>query len=126
MRPVVALALPLLLVSAFAACKSAEESSAPPLLVPEASKTRPGAPADAPRTVALVLATIANPLFVFMEKGARRAESELGIRLRVTAAPYGISRRPGGRTFSSPRTTTSRKRAAMRRGRLLATVDQRG
>lgn len=88
MRSVAALALPLLLVTAFAACKPAEEPSAQPLLVPVASNTPPGKPADAPRTVALVLAAIANPFFLVMEKGARRAESELGIRLRVAAAPY--------------------------------------
>jgi ribose transport system substrate-binding protein len=90
MRSIAALALPLLFISAFSACKHPEEPSPEPLLVPEANKT-PRAPADAPKTVALVLVTIANPFFVLMEKGARRAESELGVRLRVATAPNDIS-----------------------------------
>jgi ribose transport system substrate-binding protein len=37
-------------------------------------------------TVALVMKTLTNPFFVEMEKGARRAESELGIHLIVKTA----------------------------------------
>jgi ribose transport system substrate-binding protein len=38
------------------------------------------------RTVALVMKTLTNPFFVEMEKGARKAESELGIQLIVKTA----------------------------------------
>jgi ribose transport system substrate-binding protein len=38
------------------------------------------------RTVALVMKTLTNPFFVEMEKGARKAESELGIKLIVKTA----------------------------------------
>ena len=38
------------------------------------------------KTVALVMKTLTNPFFVEMEKGARRAEQELGIRLIVKTA----------------------------------------
>jgi len=47
------------------------------------------APATAPppkQVVGLVMKTLTNPFFVEMEKGARRAESELGITLRVKTA----------------------------------------
>jgi ribose transport system substrate-binding protein len=37
-------------------------------------------------TIALVMKTLTNPFFVEMEKGARRAESELGIELLVKTA----------------------------------------
>jgi ribose transport system substrate-binding protein len=38
------------------------------------------------RTIALVMKTLTNPFFVEMEKGARKAESELGITLIVKTA----------------------------------------
>jgi ribose transport system substrate-binding protein len=38
------------------------------------------------RTVALVMKTLTNPFFVEMEKGARQAESELGVQLIVKTA----------------------------------------
>jgi ribose transport system substrate-binding protein len=38
------------------------------------------------KTIALVMKTLTNPFFVEMEKGARRAESELGIQLIVKTA----------------------------------------
>jgi ribose transport system substrate-binding protein len=37
----------------------------------------------APQTIALVMKTLTNPFFIEMEKGARRAETELGINLLV-------------------------------------------
>jgi ribose transport system substrate-binding protein len=91
MRTIVALALPLLLVLSSSACNSSEEPSRQPLLLREAARAPSLEPAQAPKTVALVLVNIANPFFVLMEKGARRAESELGIRLRVVTAPNDIS-----------------------------------
>ncbi len=48
---------------------------------PEAVVSDPG-PADE-LTVALVMKTLTNPFFVDMERGARRAEDELGIELLV-------------------------------------------
>jgi len=91
MRTIIALALPLLLVASSSACKSPEGSSQQPLILPDEGQASPPEPAEAPRTVALVLVTIANPFFVLMEKGARRAESELGIRLSVVTTPNDIS-----------------------------------
>jgi ribose transport system substrate-binding protein len=86
MRTIALLALPLLLVVSSPACKSSEDSSRQPLILPDEGQAPAPEPAEAPRTVALVLVTIANPFFVAMEKGARRAERELGIRLRVVTA----------------------------------------
>ncbi|MCW8891140.1 MAG: sugar ABC transporter substrate-binding protein [Sedimenticola sp.] len=39
-----------------------------------------------PKTIALVMKTLTNPFFVEMERGARRAEKELGIHLLVKTA----------------------------------------
>jgi ribose transport system substrate-binding protein len=86
MRIIALLALPLLLVVSPVACKSQDEAGRQPLIVPEGDQASPPAPAEAPKTIALVLVTIANPFFVAMEKGARRAERELGVRLRVVTA----------------------------------------
>ena len=36
-----------------------------------------------PKTVGLIMKTLTNPFFIEMEKGARRAEKELGVRLLV-------------------------------------------
>lgn len=51
-------------------------------------RTSGPAPAPAPvkKKVALVMKTLTNPFFVEMEKGARRAENELGIELLVKTA----------------------------------------
>lgn len=71
-----------LLVVSLGACKSAHESRSEPLIVP--SETPQQAPEATPaRTIALVMKTITNPFFLTVEKGARRAEQELGIRLLV-------------------------------------------
>ncbi len=40
-------------------------------------------PDENPKTVALIMKTLTNPFFIEMEKGARRAEKELGVRLLV-------------------------------------------
>lgn len=42
-----------------------------------------GADDDAPPVIGLVMKTLTNPFFIDMEKGARRAERDLGIRLLV-------------------------------------------
>lgn len=44
------------------------------------------APAPAKKNIGLIMKTLTNPFFVEMEKGARRAESELGINLIVKTA----------------------------------------
>lgn len=43
-------------------------------------------PASANKRIGLVMKTLTNPFFVEMEKGARRAEKELGIELKVKTA----------------------------------------
>jgi len=56
--------------------------------LPAAEKSTAGAPtAQAPsRQIGLVMKTLTNPFFIEMEKGARRAENELGITLQVKTA----------------------------------------
>jgi ribose transport system substrate-binding protein len=44
------------------------------------------APVTAKKEIGLVMKTLTNPFFVEMEKGARRAEQELGISLKVKTA----------------------------------------
>jgi ribose transport system substrate-binding protein len=82
MRTATVSAVLALLVVSLAACKSADEPRSEPLIVPSGSQ--PPAQEEVPtRTVALVMKTLTNPFFVTVEKGARRAEKELGIRLLV-------------------------------------------
>ena len=51
------------------------------------SKEKPApTPASANKRIALVMKTLTNPFFVEMEKGARRAEKELGVDLQVKTA----------------------------------------
>jgi len=54
------------------------------------AKAPAAAPAPVPetarKTVGLVMKTLTNPFFIEMEKGARRAEKELGIELQVKTA----------------------------------------
>jgi len=58
---------------------------------PFIESTQPAASSNATmpakgKTIALVMKTLTNPFFVEMEKGARKAESELGIQLIVKTA----------------------------------------
>lgn len=72
---ILALALPLLLMGC-------GESQGP-------SKQSEGTPAQSPAKklrIALVMKTLTNPFFIEMEKGARKAETELGIELIVKTA----------------------------------------
>lgn len=85
------LGLPLLLLVSSSACKSSDEASRQPLFLPVDGTASPAPPAPAPKTVALVLVTNANPFFVVMERGARRAEREFGIQLRVVNSASYIS-----------------------------------
>lgn len=83
MRTVFASATLVLLAILSAACKPGEEpSAAPPLILPSGNQQQ-ASEDEATPTVALVIKTLANPFFMAMEKGARRAEKELGIRLLV-------------------------------------------
>ena len=61
-----------------------------PSSTPSANTTAQGPVAAAPDTkktqIGLVMKTLTNPFFVEMERGARRAEKELGITLKVKTA----------------------------------------
>jgi len=54
------------------------------VIIPQVSgaDSKSGSDGD-PKTVSLIMKTLTNPFFIEMEKGARRAEKELGIRLLV-------------------------------------------
>jgi ribose transport system substrate-binding protein len=73
----------LTLVILSAACKPAEEPKPePPLILPSGGQQQ-AREDEATHTVALVIKALANPFFMAIEKGARRAEKELGVRLLV-------------------------------------------
>jgi ribose transport system substrate-binding protein len=76
------------LLTSFTACStSAPKSSDQPFI--EGSSSGTVTPQNAPqnkRTIALVMKTLTNPFFEEMEKGARKAEKELGITLLVKTA----------------------------------------
>lgn len=57
-----------------------------PQASPFVSPTSQSTPTVKVKTIALVMKTLTNPFFVEMEKGARQAERELGIKLIVKAA----------------------------------------
>ena len=61
------------------------QSSGPSITTPVASGAA-SAPLGAKTEVGLVMKTLTNPFFVEMEKGARRAEKDLGIKLVVKTA----------------------------------------
>jgi ribose transport system substrate-binding protein len=76
----------LLTVSLIACGASQPQNSGAPFI--ESTQAAPSdttKPAQT-RTIALVMKTLTNPFFVEMEKGARKAESELGIQLIVKTA----------------------------------------
>ncbi len=73
----------LLGVGLVAGCRPAPETFEVAASPPEAPDPRP--------TVALVMKTRTNPFFVAMERGARRAERELGVQLLVRTAAQEIS-----------------------------------
>ena len=51
-----------------------------------AAQPAPAQPAPVKKEIGLVMKTLTNPFFVEMERGARRAEQELGITLKVKTA----------------------------------------
>jgi ribose transport system substrate-binding protein len=69
------------------ACSDAPRPSVPGVVSPTPAAPG-GKPAEAPaaKKVALVMKTLTNPFFIEMEKGARRAQKELGIELLVKTA----------------------------------------
>ena len=78
--------LSLLFVLFLAACG---ESSGPAVsTVAKSAVPAPVAPAPATsvKKIGLVMKTLTNPFFIEMEKGARRAEQELGVELQVKTA----------------------------------------
>jgi ribose transport system substrate-binding protein len=61
--------------------------SVPLMAAGAATPTAPAAKmTETPFTIALVMKTLTNPFFVEMEKGARQAEQELGVKLIVKTA----------------------------------------
>lgn len=73
----------LALVLTLAGCDRSSDRGAAAIV---ASAVQPASAAAPRRKVALVVKTLNNPFFVEIEKGARRAESELGFRLIVRSA----------------------------------------
>jgi ribose transport system substrate-binding protein len=68
-------------------CSPAQPGGAPSSLIEATPQPAPqNTTAASTRTVALVMKTLTNPFFVEMEKGARKAEGELGIQLIVKTA----------------------------------------
>ncbi len=65
------------------ACSDAGKPTVPAVVAPgPASNEKPGEPPTV-RKIALVMKTLTNPFFVEMERGARKAEKELGVELQV-------------------------------------------
>lgn len=62
------------------------EQSSVPSVTTAAQMPAAVAPAKVQKQIGLVMKTLTNPFFVEMEKGARRAEKELGITLKVKTA----------------------------------------
>ncbi|MEN9395773.1 MAG: hypothetical protein RLZ81_303 [Pseudomonadota bacterium] len=62
------------------------QSSGPSVSTTNATQPAPAAPAPAKKEIGLVMKTLTNPFFVEMERGARRAEQDLGITLKVKTA----------------------------------------
>ncbi len=76
----------MVIVLLIGACNQTVENGDSPLIVEEESQPAAEATVEADGsefTVALVMKTLTNPFFVEMEKGARQAETELGINLLV-------------------------------------------
>jgi ribose transport system substrate-binding protein len=81
------LLLAMALACSLLACSDSGKPKVPGVVTP-APATAQGKPAEAPaaRKIALVMKTLTNPFFVEMEKGARRAQKELGVELLVKTA----------------------------------------
>jgi ribose transport system substrate-binding protein len=68
-------------------CSDSQRPTVPDVVASVSTRTG-GEPDPAPdtRKIALVMKTLTNPFFIEMEKGARRAQKELGIELLVKTA----------------------------------------
>ena len=76
----------IIIVLVFQACAPASSQSSS-FFIEKTSQVNPtSTPPSAKHKIALVMKTLTNPFFVDMEKGARKAESELGISLIVKTA----------------------------------------
>lgn len=62
------------------------QSNGPSVTTSAPSPAPTVAPAPAKKEIGLVMKTLTNPFFVEMERGARRAEAELGVSLKVKTA----------------------------------------
>lgn len=69
-----------------AACSDSGKPAVQGVAAPSKAVEATPTPAPTVRKVALVMKTLTNPFFVEMERGARRAEKELGIELLVKTA----------------------------------------
>ena len=76
-KSIILLAISLLFIISLTGCgaKTANDS----LVQEDVQKQESSQPAAKKKVVALVVKTLTNPFFVAMEKGARTAETELGI-----------------------------------------------
>lgn len=71
---------------AVGACSESSKPSVPGVAAPVQAAGEQPRPEPARKTIALVMKTLTNPFFVEMERGATRAEKELGVRLLVKTA----------------------------------------
>lgn len=76
----------LVLALGLAACSDSGKPAVKGVAAPSKNADASPPPAATARKVALVMKTLTNPFFVEMERGARRAEKELGIELLVKTA----------------------------------------
>lgn len=67
-------------------CGQSSGPSINSVATPAQPASAPAAVVAAPRAIGLVMKTLTNPFFIEMEKGARRAEKDLGIALTVKTA----------------------------------------
>lgn len=65
------------------ACSDAGKPSVPGVVLPGPAPSAKAEEPPAARKIALVMKTLTNPFFVEMERGARKAEKELGVELLV-------------------------------------------
>jgi ribose transport system substrate-binding protein len=75
-----------LLVVILTGCAPTPAKDAAPFIVTGQATASGSTKTASSHTVALVMKTLTNPFFVEMEKGARKAESEIGIQLIVKTA----------------------------------------
>jgi ribose transport system substrate-binding protein len=77
----------ILIVTLFAGCAPSQSNNAKSSFIEnKPEETAQNTQVASTHTVALVMKTLTNPFFIEMEKGARKAESELGIQLIVKTA----------------------------------------